>query len=133
LQSNDGTEAIVPNEILISSTVINHSYTNRNMRIAIPVQISYQSDLHRAMEIMKQAAANQIRVLTDPEIKVYLKSFGDNGIDLEMGIWINDPEEGQLDLRSDINMEIWSEFQKSGIEIPYPQRDIRIINGQPSA
>jgi small-conductance mechanosensitive channel len=103
------------------------------MRIAIPVQISYQSDLHRAMEIMKQAAANQIRVLTDPEIKVYLKSFGDNGIDLEMGIWINDPEEGQLDLRSDINMEIWSEFQKSGIEIPYPQRDIRIINGQPSA
>ena len=133
LQSNDGTEAIVPNEILISSTVINHSYTNRNMRIAIPVQISYQSDLHRAMEIMKQAAANQIRVLTDPEIKVYLKSFGDNGIDLEMGIWINDPEEGQLDLRSDINIEIWSEFQKSGIEIPYPQRDIRIINGQPSA
>ncbi|MBI5437102.1 MAG: mechanosensitive ion channel [Nitrosomonadales bacterium] len=133
LQSSDGTEAIIPNEILINSTVINHSYTNRNMRIAIPVQISYQSDLHRAMGIMKQAAANQSRVLADPETQVFLKSFGDNGIDLEMGVWINDPEEGQLNLRSAINMEIWRKFQETGIEIPYPQRDIRIISGQPSA
>ena len=133
LQSNDGTEAIIPNETLVSSTVINHSYTNRQIRIGIPVQISYQSDLHRAMEIMKQAAANQSRVLTDPETRVYLKSFGDNGIDLELGVWINDLEEGQLNLCSDINMEIWRKFQETGIEIPYPQRDIRIISGQPSA
>ncbi|MDP1679991.1 MAG: mechanosensitive ion channel [Candidatus Nitrotoga sp.] len=132
LQNNDGTEAIIPNEILITSTVINHSFTNRQIRISIPVQISYQSDLNLAMEIMKQAAENQTRVLADPETKVYLKSFSDNGIDLEMGIWINDPEEGQLNLRSDINMEIWRKFQASGIEIPYPQRDIRIISGQPS-
>ncbi|MEQ1583486.1 MAG: mechanosensitive ion channel protein MscS, partial [Candidatus Nitrotoga sp.] len=63
---------------------------------------------------------------------VYLKSFSDNGIDLEMGVWISDPEEGQLNLRSDINMEIWRKFQASGIEIPYPQRDVRIISGKPS-
>jgi small-conductance mechanosensitive channel len=132
LQNNDGTEAIIPNEILITSTVINHSFTSRQIRISISVQISYQSDLDRAMEIMKQAAANQSRVLADPETQVYLKSFSENGIDLEMGIWIDDPEEGQLNLRSDINMEIWRKFQASGIEIPYPQRDIRIISGQPS-
>lgn len=132
LQNNDGTEAIIPNEILITSTVINHSYTNRQLRMGIPVQISYQSDLERAMEIMKQAAANQTRVLADPEAKVYLKSFNDNGIELEIGVWINDPEEGQLNLRSDINMEIWRKFKESGIEIPYPQRDIRIIGGQHS-
>ena len=132
LQNNDGTEAIIPNEILITSTVINHSYTNRQLRIAIPVQISYQSDVDRAIEIMKQAAANQTRVLADPETKVYLRSFSDNGIDLEMGIWIDDPEEGQLNLCSDINMEIWRKFQASGIEIPYPKRDIRIISGQSS-
>ncbi len=133
LQNNDGTEAIIPNETLISSTVINHSYTNRQIRIGIPLQVSYQSDLHRAMEIMKQAAVKQSRVLADPETKVYLKSFGDNGINLEMGIWINDPEEGQLGLCSDINMEIWRKFQEAGIEIPYPQHDIRIIGGQTSA
>jgi len=132
LKSLDGTEAIIPNETLISSTVINHSYTDRQIRVGIPVQISYQSDLERAMAIMKEAATKQPRVLADPETKVFLKSFGDNGIDLEMSIWINDPEEGQLNLKSDINLEIWRQFQAAGIEIPYPQRDIRIIGGQPS-
>ena len=130
LQGNDGTEAIIPNETLVNSTVINHSYTNRQVRIGIAVQISYQSNLQRAMDIMKQAAMNQPRVLKDPEPKVYLKSFGDNGIDLEIGIWISDPEAGELGLRSEINLEIWRKFQESGIEIPFPQRDIRIVSGQ---
>ena len=132
LQSSDGTEAIIPNETLVSSTVINHTYSSRQVRIGIPVQISYQSDLHRAMEILKQAAANQPRVLTNPESKVFLKSFGENGIDLELGVWIDNIEEGQLDLRSDINMEILRRFRETGIEIPYPRREVRVIGGQPS-
>jgi small-conductance mechanosensitive channel len=127
LKGTDGTESIIPNETLVSSTVINHSYSDRNLRINIPLQISYQSNLPAAMEIMKQAAIKQPRVVNDPEVKVYLKSFGDNGIDLELSIWITDPEEGQMNLRSDINLEIWNNFQKAGIEIPYPQRDVRIV------
>ena len=133
LQSSDGTEAIIPNETLVSSTVINHTYSSRQVRIGIPVQISYQSDLHRAMEIMKQAAANQPRVLTNPESKVFLKSFGENGIDLELGVWIDNIEEGQLELRSNINMDILRRFRETGIEIPYPRREVRVIGGQPSA
>lgn len=131
LRNSDGTEAIIPNDTLITSTVINHSYSNREMRIGIPLQVSYQSDLGKAMSIMRQAAENHPRVLKDPEPKTFLKAFGENGIDLELDIWINDPEEGQLNLRSDINLEIWRQFQSAGIEIPYPQRDIRIIGGQP--
>ncbi len=130
LQSTDGTEAIIPNDTLVNTTVVNHSYSNRQIRIGIPVQISYQSDLLVAMEIMRQAAVNQSRVLADPVTKVFLKSFGDNGIDLELSIWINDPEEGQRGLCSDINMEIWRKFKENNIEIPYPQRDLRIIGGQ---
>lgn len=131
LRNSDGTEAIIPNDTLITSTVINHSYSNREMRIGIPVQVSYQSDLDRAMTIMRQAAENHPRVLKDPEPKTFLKAFGENGIDLEMSIWINDPEEGQLNLRSDINLEIWRQFQGADIEIPYPQRDVRIIGNAP--
>ena len=131
LRNSDGTEAIIPNDTLITSTVINHSYSNREMRIGIPLQVSYQSDLGKAMSIMRQAAENHPRVLKDPEPKTFLKAFGENGIDLELDIWINDPEEGQLNLRSDINLEIWRQFQAAGIEIPYPQRDIRIIGNQP--
>lgn len=130
LRSSDGTEAIIPNDTLITSTVVNHSYSNREMRIGIPVQISYQSDLDQAMTLIREAAKNHPRVLKDPEPNTFLKAFGENGIDLELGCWINDPEEGQLNLRSDINLEIWRQFQAAGIEIPYPQRDIRIIGGQ---
>lgn len=129
LQGTDGTESIIPNETLVSSTVINHTYSDRKIRVGVAVQIAYESDLHRAMEIMKRAAINQPRVLKDPEPRVYLKSFGDNGIDLELGLWISDPEQGQLNLCSDINMEIWEKFQEAEIEIPYPQRDIRIKSG----
>lgn len=133
LLGTDGTESIIPNDTLVNTTVINHSYSNRQVRIGIPVQISYQSDLQAAMEIMRQAALHQPRVLADPAVQVYLKSFGDNGIDLELSVWINDPEAGQLGLCSDINLEIWNNFRQAGIEIPYPQRDLRIVGGPPSA
>jgi small-conductance mechanosensitive channel len=80
------------------------------------------------MQIMLDAAKHQPRVIPDPEPRVYLKEFADSGINLEMSIWIVDPEEGQASLRSEINLEIWRAFKQQGIEIPYPQRDIRIIS-----
>lgn len=123
----DGTEAIIPNEALITSTVLNHSYTNNEVRISIPIQVSYGSDLKKATQIMLEAAKSQSRVLTEPEPKAFLKNFGESGIDLEMSIWINDPEEGQLNLRSDINWEIWEKFQQAGIEIPFPQRVVKLL------
>ncbi len=127
LKGGDGNEALIPNELLISSTIVNHSYTDRNMRIIIALQISYQSDLQRAMTIMEQAAHAHPRVLADPPAQVFLKSFGNNGIDLELGFWINDPEEGQLNLQSAINIEIWNQFKEAGISIPSPQREIHLI------
>jgi small-conductance mechanosensitive channel len=131
LKSADGTESIIPNDTLITSTVINHTYTNREIRVAIPVQVSYQTDLTRAMQIILEVAERHPRVLAEPEPKTYLRGFGDNGIDLELGVWINDPEEGQGNLRSEINLSLWEEFQAAGVEIPYPQRDVRIIQGPP--
>ena len=130
LEASDGTEAIIPNETLISSTVINQSYTNRQARMSIPLQIGYRSDPERALEIMRQAAANQPRVLADPAPESFMKSFGANGIELELAFWINDPENGKLGLSSDINREIWREFQKAGIELPFPHREIRIVGAE---
>jgi small-conductance mechanosensitive channel len=107
--------------------VLNHSYTNNEVRISIPIQVSYDSPLEKATQIMLEAASSQPRVLREPEPRAYLKSFGESGIDLEMSIWINDPEEGQLNLRSDINWEIWQKFQQAGIEIPFPQRVVKLL------
>lgn len=123
----DGTEAIVPNETIITSTVVNHSFSNRNVRMNLQVSISYASPLETAMAIMKNTALANPRVLRDPAPEVYLKEFGDSGLLLELVIWISDPEEGQLSLRSALNLAIWREFQAAAIEIPYPRRDIKVV------
>jgi small-conductance mechanosensitive channel len=125
----DGTEAIVPNETVITSTVINHSYSNRRVLMRIPVQISYSSNLETALKLMLEAAYSHSRVLKDPAPAAFLTAFGDNGINLELLAWIEDPERGKLSLNSDLNLALYKSFSANGIEIPFPQRDIRIVGG----
>ncbi len=129
LKSLDGTETIVPNEQLITNSVINHSLSKPDVRVDLPVQVAYDTDLDQAKEILLGVAHGHARVAKDSAEempKVLLQSFGDNGINLDLMFWIRDAEDGQLGLRSDLNWEIWRRFQSAGIEIPYPQRAIRI-------
>ena len=123
----DGREAIIPNDLLITTTVLNHSYSNRQVRLAIQVQISYRGDPERAMRLMEEAAGKHRRVLAEPPPKAFLARFADSGIELELGAWIGDPEIGTLNIRSELNLAVWRAFQEAGIEIPYPQREVRIL------
>ena len=124
----DGREAIIPNETFITQTVLNHSLTNRKVRIGLPVQISYGSDLEKAMALMAGAAKANPRVLDDPQPASYLVRFADSGFDLELGFWIGDSESGQLNVRSELNLAIWRDFRREGIEIPYPRREVRLLS-----
>ena len=129
LRSLDGTESIVPNEMLITQTVVNHSLSKPNVRVALPVQVSYDTDLEQAEALMLEAAHSQSRVIfDDPDNlpKVFLKEFADNGVVMELAVWIRDPSEGQNNLRSDINWAIWRRFKAAGIEIPFPQRVVHL-------
>lgn len=127
VRDRDGVETLIPNENLITSEVTNWSYTDKSIRIRIPVQISYHDDPEKAMQLMLEAAELQPRVLLDPAPVSRLMGFGDNGIDLEVRIWMIDPEGGVGSVRSDINIAIWRAFQEEGITIPFPQRDIHMI------
>lgn len=129
----DGTEAIIPNETVITSAVINQSYTDRKVAIPIPVQISYESDLDLAMRLIGDVAKRQPRVLSDPAPSVQIKAFADNGIDLELAVWVEDPEHGKQNLRSEIYYALWHEFRANNIVIPYPQREVRMLGGAPAA
>jgi small-conductance mechanosensitive channel len=131
----DGVEAVVPNETLVTTTVLNHSYSTREIRIAVPVQVSYGTDLDHALALMVEAARGEPRVLQTPNgPAAFVVRFAESGVDLELGVWINDPENGQGNLRSSINLAIWRSFQANGIGIPFPQREVRIIGGAgPSA
>ena len=127
LRKLDGTEVVIPNETFITNAVINHSFTDRKARVQMPVQVSYESPLELAMQLMQKAAENHPRVLVEPAPSVLIKGFGESGIDLGLTIWIPDPEEGSAALQSAIYLEIWRAFQQHGISIPYPQREVRIL------
>lgn len=127
LKVDDGTEALIPNDTFITSTVISQTYSDHRIRLILPIQIGYASPVEAAMKIMLDAAKKQQQILTDPEPMVILKEFSESGINLELIIWVEDPEGGALRLRSSLNVEIWSEFQKHGIEIPFPQREVRLV------
>lgn len=130
LRTLTGAEILMPNELLVSSVVRNDSYTDRQVRVAIPVQVSYDSDLELVMCLLIDAAHAHPRVLAEPAPGVLLIEFADSGINLELGCWITDPENGLGALRSDINLTIWRSFKEHRINIPFPQREIRILGEQ---
>jgi len=128
LRSPSGVQSIVPNETLISSVVQNEGLSDREVRLAVTVQVGYADDVERALSILEECARVHERVLPEPAPRAFLHSFGDSGINLELGMWITDPENGTLGIRSAVQLEILRRFRAENIEIPFPQREIRVLN-----
>jgi small-conductance mechanosensitive channel len=128
LKHPGGNEFIVPNETLIGTTVQNQTYSNSRIRLATSVGVAYDTDLDLATRLMAEAAKAQPRALAEPAPKVFLTQFADSAINLEVGFWIDDPEEGKGNIVSDVNFAIWRSFKEHGIAIPFPQREVRLLN-----
>ena len=130
VRDRDGIEMLVPNQQLISSAVINWSYTDPRIRLKLPVTISYGDDPELALEVLIHACERHRRVLNDPPPVSRLMQFGDHGIELELRFWIADPQEGVNNVRSDVNRTIWALFQEHKITIPVAQREIRMLGAR---
>jgi small-conductance mechanosensitive channel len=128
IRSLDGTEAFIPNDILITSTVINHTYTNSVVSVKTLVTISYDSDLALVRALLLDIAAKHPRVLNHHDSSVLVKALGENGIEIELSVWINNADQGQNSLRSDLLIEVLQAFRKNNISIPHQQRDVRITD-----
>jgi small-conductance mechanosensitive channel len=126
--TRDGKEHLIPNENLMTQEVENWSYTDRNVRVRIPVTVSYSCDLKLAQELMLRAAAESPRVLDSPKSNVWLMAFGANGVEHEILAWINDPESGVGNVRSDVLNRLWCLFKENGITVPLPQREVRMVD-----
>jgi small-conductance mechanosensitive channel len=133
LRALDGTETVIPNEMLVSSPVVNHSLSDRRVRLAVRITIAYGSDLDLAMRLGADAARATKRVLADPAPITFLVEFAADGFLLEIGFWIEDPEQGRLDVQSDVATAVYRLFSAQGIVIPYPRRDVRIVSGSTPA
>jgi small-conductance mechanosensitive channel len=118
VKDRDNVERLIPNEMLITNEVINWSFSDRNVCLKIPVSISYDNDPEQALALLCEVATANARVPADPEPASRLMAFGDNGIELELRVWIQDPEAGLANVRSDINVAIWRAFKRTGITIP---------------
>lgn len=133
--TRDGKEHLIPNENLMTQEVENWSYSSPNVRIHIPVGIAYDSDLARAQELMIEAALQAERVLKTPKPNVWLRAFGDSALEHDLMVWIKDPAAGIGNVQSEILNRLWQLFKENGIEVPYPQRDVRVREwpGRPPA
>lgn len=124
--TRDKKEYLIPNENLMINQVENWSYSSRDVRVKVPVGIAYGSDIVLAEALMLQAARETRRVLENPAPSVWLNAFGADGVQFEVQIWINDPEEGIGNVRSDVLKRLWVLFRENGVEIPFPQRDLHL-------
>ncbi|MEM7666893.1 MAG: mechanosensitive ion channel domain-containing protein [Pseudomonadota bacterium] len=124
--TRDQTEHLIPNENLMINQVVNWSYSSRDVRVKAPVGVSYGSDLELVTELLYQAVDDTPRVLPHPKPRVNLMGFGDSSVDFDVRFWIQDPEGGIANIRSDVYMRMWQLFKKNDIEIPFPQRDLNL-------
>lgn len=128
LKHAGGIEYIVPNETLIGTTVQNQTYSDSRLRLTTSVGVAYDTDIEQAMALMVEAAAGLDRVLADPPPKVFLTEFAESSINLELGFWIADPDAGKGNVLSDVNLAIWKVLKDNQISIPFPQREIKILD-----
>jgi len=129
VKDRDGVETLIPNETLVTSNVVNWSYGDTKVRVKIPVQVSYSDDPKKCIEIFLSCARASKRVIDDPPPVCRLTEFGDNGVTLELRIWINDPQNGTEEVKTDIYLDLWEKFKQEKITIPFPQRDLHLKSG----
>jgi small-conductance mechanosensitive channel len=133
VRDRDGVETLVPNQNLMTNSVINWSYSDQRVRIRLPVMVSFNDDPEIALQVLVDAAANHPRILKDPGPVSRLMSFENYGMRVEVRFWIRDPMNGVNNVRSDVNREIWRLFKKHGITIPVQQHEVRVIQHEPDA
>lgn len=124
--TRDRREYLIPNEQLMINQVENWSYSSKVVRIQVPVGVSYNADIKLAEELMMEAAKAAKRVLETPPPSAWLDSYGDSSVNFVIQCWINDPEEGVGNVRSEVLKNLWWLFKEKGVEIPFPQRDINL-------
>ncbi|CAJ0854378.1 hypothetical protein R1479_00222 [Ralstonia mannitolilytica] len=125
VRNGDG-DTLVPNELMVAQAVQNHNERG-TVRVAVRVQASYAADPETVLALLVQCAEGIPRVLADPAPAAFLALFADSGIEYELGVWINDPHNGKLGVQSDLNRAIYRRFKEAGIDIPYPQREVRVL------
>ncbi|MCR8548280.1 mechanosensitive ion channel [Salipiger sp. P9] len=131
ITTRDGKEYLIPNEDLITGQVVNWSHSNDFVRLDIYFGTSYGDDPHAVRRIAVEAAKGVTRVLTDKPPVCHIVGFGDSSVDYILRFWISDPTGGLTNIRGNVYLALWDAFRENGISIPFPQREVRVLNDTP--
>jgi small-conductance mechanosensitive channel len=131
VQTLDNERIIIPNSFFLEEKIINRSHSDTRLRLNIPIGVSYDSDVELVKKLLEDSV-NDIKVKWDtimdkPECMIHFVGFGDSSLDFKLFVWIDNPIY-EFKIKSDLNFMILSKFRKNNIEIPFPQRDVHIIN-----
>ena len=126
VRANNGRESIVPNEKLITERIENLSLADPKLLLTTSVTVGYDSDVELVQKCLLEAALSSSRVIADPAPAARLANLGSDGLEFQLLFWINDPENGQLNVRSDVNIAVLHSLRAAGIDIPYPQRVLHL-------
>jgi small-conductance mechanosensitive channel len=133
IQTNDNVVIIVPNSEFINQRVINWTANDRQVRIAMPVGVSYGSDPSMVRELLARVATQHPDVLESPAPEIIFQDFGDSSLDFELRIWTIRQVQTPQRLKSDLYFAIFKAFREHGVEIPFPQRDLHLRSIAPEA
>ena len=128
ITTRDGKEYLIPNEDLITGQVVNWSHSNDFVRIDIDFGTSYDDDPHQVRKLAIEAAASVNRVLSSRPPVCHITGFGDSSVNYILRFWIVDPSDGLTNIRGNVFLALWDTFKANGISIPFPQREVRVLN-----
>jgi small-conductance mechanosensitive channel len=130
IRAGNGRESIVPNEKLITERIENLSLADPKMMLTTDVAVAYDSDVELVQRILVDAATGTQRVLKNPAPSARLVKFGADGLEFSLLFWIGDPGNGQLNVKSEVNLAVLRGLRAAGIDIPYPQRVVHVVPAQ---
>lgn len=128
--TRDGKEYLIPNEDLITGQVVNWSHSNDFVRIEIAFGTSYHDDPYLVRRVAIAAAESVGRVVRSKPAVCHVTGFGDSSVDFVLRFWITDPTEGLANIRSEVFLALWDAFKANDISIPFPQREVRVLNDE---
>ena len=128
ISTRDGREYLIPNEDLITGQVVNWSHSDEFVRLDIHFGTSYDDDPHLVRRIAVEASLTDDRVLASRPPVCHIVGFGDSSVDYVLRFWIKDPTGGLTNIRGKVFLALWDIFKAHGVTIPFPQREVRILN-----
>ena len=134
LETFDGKDIMVPNEQFITTNFINWTHKNKKQRYSLEFQVAYSTDLHKLFDILRTVVASHPKVISGPDIPIEerpdaeISGFGDSGVDILVEFWMEGIDDGEHRVGGDLYLMIWDAFKENNIEIPFPQREVKLLN-----